>query len=434
MSNSRLATSQEDWQAARSPDGNPDLNLEYVKIGTDEGAFHPVFLRDACPCPKCIDSSTTQKLFQTTDIPAHITAESVNVQENGDVTIKWKNDLPASGPDHISTYSASLIKMCSNRTLRLKGHFSAGKARIWDNSRISEELEFVNFDDYMKDDKYLFRAVAQLKRLGLLLVRNVPESEEAVAQIAERIGTIRDTFYGRTWNVKSVPEAKNVAYTHQSLGLHMDLQYMHNPPGFQLLHCLKNTCEGGDSLFSDAFYAASRLSERDVMTLTRTNLAYQYRNAGEHYYMERPVLEVGDMKLQTPGGLHSRIEAVNYSPPFQAPLPISKAHQGYLVPRMLEALRQFARNVESPYLVHRYRLKAGECVMFNNRRVLHGRDAFEPGNGERLLKGTYLDTDVLNSKWRTLNKQFNGVQPAFDDGQHVYQENWEKRVGGRFAQ
>ncbi|KAG4441157.1 hypothetical protein IFR05_003378 [Cadophora sp. M221] len=404
-----------------SPDGNPDMNLEYVKIGDTPGAFHPVFLRDSCTCPKCVDPSSTQKQFQTTDIPATIRANSVKVQENGDVTVTWENDIPAFGPDHISKFPAKFFDITSNVGRKLKDRSSNfAQSRLWNKRRISEELQFVNFDDYMTDDKQLYRALKNLNVYGLLLLRNVPESEASVAQIAGRIGTIRDTFYGRTWDVKSVPKAKNVAYTHQFLGLHMDLQYMSDPPGFQFLHCLKNTCKGGDSLFSDSFRAANRLSEMDGEILSTKNLAYHYRNAGEHYYYERPVIEYTGYHVKTAFGNKPGIKFINYSPPFQAPFPVTKPNQGLIFPKLARALRNFAENVESPHSLYEYRLKEGECVMFNNRRVLHGRREFEPGNGERWLKGTYIDTDVFNSKWRTLHEQFKGHELISEGANYVH--------------
>ncbi|KAH7370698.1 hypothetical protein BKA65DRAFT_489066 [Rhexocercosporidium sp. MPI-PUGE-AT-0058] len=420
------AKSDEAWRTMESPDGTPDLNIEYVKIGDTPGAFHPVFLRDACTCPKCVDPSSTQKQFQTTDIPATIRANSVKVQDNGDVTITWENDIPAFGPDHISTFPAKFFEIHHTTTKRLKDRSDCVTPRLWNRQRISEELQFVNFNDYMTDDKHLYRAIFNLNTYGLLLLRNVPESEDSVAQIAGRIGTIRDTFYGRTWDVKSVPKAINVAYTHQFLGLHMDLQYMSNPPGFQLLHCLKNTCEGGDSLFSDSFNAAEWLQERDADTLCTTNLAYHYRNAGEHYYYERPVIEYSGQQVVTSSGRKRAFKFVNYSPPFQATLPINKLGQGFLMPRLARALREFAEAVESPNNLYEYRLKEGECVMFNNRRVLHGRREFEPGNGERWLKGTYIDTDVFNSKWRTLHEQYKGQDIIKEGRKYVHPGALEK--------
>ena len=48
------------------------------------------------------------------------------------------------------------------------------------------------------------------------------------------------------------------------------------------------------------------------------------------------------------------------------------------------------------------------AVIFANRRVLHGRTAFDPTSGDRHLKGTYLDLDVFKDKLRVLSEKFQG--------------------------
>jgi alpha-ketoglutarate-dependent taurine dioxygenase len=225
-----------------------------------------------------------------------------------------------------------------------------------------------------------------------------------------RIGNLRDTFYGRTWDVKSVPEAKNVAYTAQYLGLHMDLLYMADPPGFQFLHCLQNSCEGGSSLFSDAFYAASRLSPDAFYNLSRMTVAYHYRNAGEHYYFRHPIIDVPVTALETLNR-HSwseRINFINYSPPFQANHVATGQAQQSSFPALLDSMRKFASLVEDEKNLYQYRLQEGECVIFNNRRVLHGRRQFDTSAGSRWLKGAYIDTDVFMSKYRVLSEKFAG--------------------------
>ena len=50
----------------------------------------------------------------------------------------------------------------------------------------------------------------------------------------------------------------------------------------------------------------------------------------------------------------------------------------------------------------RFKLQAGEMVVFDNRRILHGRDAFDPSTGHRLLKGFYVDRGEFDSKIRML--------------------------------
>lgn len=49
------------------------------------------------------------------------------------------------------------------------------------------------------------------------------------------------------------------------------------------------------------------------------------------------------------------------------------------------------------------KLAEGECAVFANRRVLHGRQGFTVGeNGMRLLRGTYVDWDIFLDQWRVI--------------------------------
>lgn len=71
--------------------------------------------------------------------------------------------------------------------------------------------------------------------------------------MAERISYVRKTIYGELFDVVSIPDAINVAYTPLPLRLHMDLMYYEAPPGLQLLHCLKAEASGGANSFADIF-------------------------------------------------------------------------------------------------------------------------------------------------------------------------------------
>ena len=50
------------------------------------------------------------------------------------------------------------------------------------------------------------------------------------------------------------------------------------------------------------------------------------------------------------------------------------------------------------------RLAAGEMVVFDNRRVLHGRQAFDPSTGRRHLRGAYVDRGEWDSRIRVLSR------------------------------
>ncbi|KAH6670782.1 hypothetical protein B0J14DRAFT_656847 [Halenospora varia] len=364
-------------------------NPDYVRLRDLD--LHKVLLRDACKCAKCVDPSSTQKNFQTTDIPVNIDVKSL-VYKNEDAVITWKNDVPGFGSDHISTYPLESFKSYRRPSSLVHDHSRGFVPRSWDATKIKERLEFMSFKDYMTSDRHLYHALKNLDMNGLIFIRGVPDSEKSVEDLASRMGNIRDTLYGRTWDVKSVPDAKNVAYTSQFLGLHMDLLYMANPPGFQFLHCLKSTAAGGASLFADSFRV---LPGEDK--IPQIPIAYHYKNAGEYYYYVHPLVELDHL---------GKIRAVNYSPPFQANYMLPQTANPADVNQGLEFLRRFAKGADDPKNVLEYRLQEGECVIFNNRRLLHGRKQFDALGGERWLKGTYVDADVMASRRRVLRGKF----------------------------
>jgi gamma-butyrobetaine dioxygenase len=172
----------------------------------------------------------------------------------------------------------------------------------------------------------------------------------------------------------------------------MDLMYYKSPPGLQFLHCLRNSVSGGSSIFVDSFSVANRLRMQDewlYRLLTSTPVPFHYVNDNRHYYFSRPTI-VPD--ANDPHGLE--IDHVNYAPPFQAPFDIETTGAGKANwIQFLTAFKKFAQISEKEDMRFEETLREGECVIFANRRVLHGRRAFDTGTGERWLKGTYVDWD-----------------------------------------
>lgn len=367
----------------------------------------PIWLRDACHCELCVDPSSKQKHFQTSDIPLEIDYLSRDVGPDGTLSVTWSNDIQGFGSNHVSTYTKDFLSSYSDNGRVETDETNPcgyGECRRWDKAMINESVKFIDFNHYMSQDSVLYDGLKQLQLYGLVFLRNVPDSEKAIEDIGGRIGPLKNTFYGLTWDVKSVPQAKNVAYTHQYLGLHMDLLYTDSPPALQLLHCLKNSCEGGTSLFCDSYQAAVQLREDNINAFDRLLLQktrFVYDNAGENYAKKRYVVQVGKNK---------EIVSINWSPPFQGPFIIpggsldSKGASRFR--SYARALKELAARIEAPENIYEYRLKEGECVIFNNRRVLHARTAFDISSGERWLKGAYIDKDVWTSRHRVLDKIF----------------------------
>ena len=177
-------------------------------------------------------------------------------------------------------------------------------------------------------------------------------------------------------------------------------RYFQHPPRYQILHCLRNKVIGGTSIFVDSLHAARVLREThpaDFDILTKTPVSFHYINDGHHLHREHFTIELSSHT--------SEISHINYSPPFQAPLPLSTPKEFF------PALARFAELLNDPKNTYEYTLKEGDAVLFDNRRVLHARTAFYEKEGSekvkdgvpnRWLKGCYLEADALVDRVRVL--------------------------------
>ncbi|KAI9926467.1 hypothetical protein ASPWEDRAFT_176561 [Aspergillus wentii DTO 134E9] len=352
-------------------------------------------LRDACKCPKCVDPHSKQRNFRTTDIHPFVAPR--NIRRNGQqIEIKWTNDIKGYDESHTSVYNLEELQW-PNRfvsdntgTMRLR--------KRWNAYEMSKYQHWISYDDYMNDEAKLSSAMRSLAAMGMIFVKDIPDSREMVEKIATRMGPLRNTFYGPTWDVRTVPEAKNVAYTSQFLDFHMDLMYMNEPPGFQLLHCLENSCDGGESLFVDTVNAAEDMqtfAPDHFKTLTEFNLSYEYVHDNSVYYNSWPVFEVARSRHDNT----QQVRHVNYSPPFQSNM-LGKRRSYEALERGRRALCHFENILQDKENIFELKLKPGECVIFENRRVAHARRHFNTNSGKRWLAGAYVDEDALISRFR----------------------------------
>ncbi|RHZ73096.1 hypothetical protein CDV55_107038 [Aspergillus turcosus] len=356
--------------------------------------FKYMVLRDACKCNLCVDEHSKQRKFRSTDIPPLIAPRDIK-WDGKKLQIQWRSDIEGWSPDHVSKYDVEALRDQGANPPRW--HTGTARRRfLWDKWAMTANQHWVSYEDYMNDEKAFSRAMRYLALMGIIFVKDIPDSREMVEKIATRMGPLRNTFYGMTWDVRSVPQAKNVAYTNVSLGFHMDLMYMNEPPGFQLLHCLQNSCDGGESLFVDSFHVALNIRNkypRYFEQLTRLLLNYEYNHKEHVYGNSWPVVEMED------GDPKKRIVHVNYSPPFQAPMISNDVHKNWSEYR--RALKKFAVETERDRNVFQLKLNPGECVIFENRRVLHARNKFNTDQGQRWLAGAYVDEDAVLSTFRT---------------------------------
>ena len=205
-----------DRRLSLPPDTDYHIELGKRDIGVEiDGElirYDSLFLRDICPCPQCVDPSTRQKLFNTTDIPDSVLPQSMRVQSNGKLEVIWNH--PDQHP-HKSFYDPELLYRYSSSETRQAYRSPAPKKVYWDGELMAEKITRTDYQEFLNDDATLHKVLLQLHLYGLTFFVNVPSANTdgtEIIKLARRFGEVKQTFYGTVWDVKSVAQSKNIAY------------------------------------------------------------------------------------------------------------------------------------------------------------------------------------------------------------------------------
>jgi len=334
------------------------------------------------------DAHSGQRLVDITDLPESPRIRSA-MASDGAVRIEWEGEWPAASFD--IAWLAAHAYGCSARPPELQ-------RRLWlEAARLDARRDFarVSLAQLRARPAARLAWLTQLLQDGLAFLDEVPTTESTLLEVTPLVGRVLETNYGYTFDVRSVAQPENLAYSDLGLGLHTDNPYREPVPGFQALHALIASNEGGDSLFADGFAIAEHLraSAPEVFTqLTATAVPFHYRSADAELRAERPLIQLS---------VHGEVTAVHYNNRSIAPLNLP-AHDA---PRFYSAYRRLATLLRDPRFQLRTRLDAGTLVVFDNQRVLHGRTAFSCARYPRHLRGCYLARDSVYSETALLRRK-----------------------------
>jgi gamma-butyrobetaine dioxygenase len=329
-----------------------------------------VWLRDNCPCAACRDPRNGQKLFTITDLPPDLAVVDVD-----GTTITFSDG-------HVSRFDPAFLSAepaPDDRTEDAK--------RPWATTEPPEH----DWSRFLSEPEHRADCLDAVLTTGFTLLRGVPVTEGTVLEVAANFGFVRETNYGKLFDVRVEATPTNLAFTGLAITPHTDNPYRDPVPTVQLLHCLANAVDGGESGLVDGFHAAALLRTEDpdaFGVLTRTPVTFRYADAGAELVATRPMIGVD------PTGRIREVRFNNRS--MQAlRLPAEETAAFYT------AYRRFAEILGRPELMVTFRLGPGDCVVFDNTRLLHARTGFAD-TGDRHLQGCYADLDAISSQHRVL--------------------------------
>lgn len=216
------------------------------------------------------------------------------------LALEWENDVPSFPSEHQTLLPLSdLVRdeaPYSHAFPELHPRTTWAKDEMMRHTQ--EKHNVMTFDELVNgaDDGGISKAMHQLTDVGLLFIQQVPENETSVEKLANAFGPLMSSIYGLTWDVRDKPNAENVAYTAGFLQLHQDLLYMKQPPRIQLLHCLRSTAKGGESVFTDGLRAAEDLwlqARQDVFkALMEYPVNYHYRRSDFELWDAKTTIEL----------------------------------------------------------------------------------------------------------------------------------------------
>ena len=349
--------------------------------------IHPLWLRERCRDAASMDLKTQQRWADPSDFDLELTIVSVTQPAADSLRVKF-------GDGHEATFSAADI--LEEAALEPNSH-DCPPPRLWNGTLAP--LPRVRWRANAEDGERSSWLETFLS-LGFVIFEGVPTEPGTVLKVGAAFGFVRETNFGALFDVRSTPAATDLAYTSVSLDPHTDNPYRTPVPGIQLLHCLANETSGGLSTLVDGFAVAQALREADAeafAVLAATPVRFKYIDGDTELTASAPPIE-----LDVTGAP----KAIHFSPrlDFVPLLPFARLQSYY------RARREFDRRLRARDFELRFLLKAGDLVMFDNCRLLHGRTGFDPAEGLRHLQGCYIDIDGPRSQYRVLRRR--GAQAA----------------------
>lgn len=354
-----------------------------------QSQFHPIWLRHQCWCPDCGTPETGVRGIRLHHIDEGITIEHAELRE-GSVHIIW--------PDgHRSNYAARWLRNhCYSEAERTRRRV---QPILWDGA-IAKDLPVGSLIEAENDPAARLKILETVRDYGFCKIVDAPTDRAESQRMIQLVGAQRQTHYG-TYTLKKKTTVTNVGDTTGPLDPHVDEPYRYAAIGITVFQVLRPSSNGGASTLVDGFEAVRRLKEQwpeDFDLLCNTQVICQRFDPGDNshgnmrWYKSRlPIIRLDD---------RGEVCGVRMNERQISPLDVP-ADQ---VAPVYRALKRLFGLLYSDDLRLTLDLKAGEGLLFDNQRLLHGRTGFTPETPPRAVLTSSVDLDDFHSSMRLLQR------------------------------
>ncbi len=360
-----------------------------VQTSSIDVELHPQWLRERSTVDGEVDAVNGQRLSEPTDVAADLAVVACAVEGSGGtagLSVTFSDGHRMALPLERIEREAGVVS-----EVGCPGE-APPRAVPWvAQSTTTPVIDFRRLSTAGPDAIEAKReALTAFFELGFFVLSNTPAEPGALHGITSHFGRISPTNFGPLFDVRTEAIAVDLAYTPVALSAHTDQPYRAPVPGIQFLHtiverrtgrCVDDGRRAGGGRRTGC--GRSRSSRAALLAAHRVSLRHRFGREGRQRTAHR---------AQDPTGrcANSASRLGSTSPRWSMPTPWTVYYRGRRW--LAEALNDPARRIE-------YRMSAGEVLVVDNHRVLHGRTSFDPTRGHRHLQGCYIDHDGPVTEW-----------------------------------
>ncbi|HEY4058134.1 MAG TPA: TauD/TfdA family dioxygenase [Kofleriaceae bacterium] len=204
------------------------------------------------------------------------------------------------------------------------------------------------------------------------------ETDQWIDAIARSGLRVIETHFGRIEDLRTDNTTNSntdqLGYTDAAIGFHTDQPFLEHPPRYQMLQSIRAADRGGDTILADGEAAFRYLESIDgdaAALLLDTPVRFHRQQKAFQREVISPIVTLVDGRVQVRS---SYFTVAPYRLPFARLSAWYRAHD------------TFMRIVRRHH--YAFTLRPGDTLLYDNRRMLHGRTAFA---GPRWVRGVYFD-------------------------------------------